>query len=292
MISSAHFAACLEREKLASLQQLAYGASHEINNPLANISTRAQTLLHAETNADRRRKLAAINRQAFRAHEMIADLMLFAKPPRLETQFVDVQTLLTRVVDELTQEADEARARMILEPAMKTFQIRPDPTQLAVTVKAICINAMEAMGTGGTVQLIVEEKEGDLVELMSAIPSRHRPRYTPPSVDHFYSSLEAGRGLGRALESLAHHQSARRRNLCGKPPWKRGDFPFASATRRPQWAKPLRVRRPCVLAVGRIRPSGLDVASRTMSPRIGRAAANFELSLGLQTRSRSSLELC
>ncbi len=195
-----HFAACLEREKLASLQQLAYGASHEINNPLANISTRAQTLLHSETNADRRRKLTAINRQAFRAHEMIADLMLFAKPPRLETQLVDVQALLTGVVDELTQEADEHGARMILEPAMKTFQIRADPTQLAVAVKAICINAMEAMGTGGTVQLIVEEEEGNLVEVIV--------RDTGPGIGHdtrrhlfdpFYSGREAGRGLGFGL---------------------------------------------------------------------------------------------
>src|SRR5687768_8259819 len=52
------FAAALEREKLAALKELAYGASHEINNPLANISTRAQALLRDETDPERRRKLA------------------------------------------------------------------------------------------------------------------------------------------------------------------------------------------------------------------------------------------
>jgi hypothetical protein len=39
------FQRTLEAEKLDSLKELAYGASHEINNPLANISARAQTLL-------------------------------------------------------------------------------------------------------------------------------------------------------------------------------------------------------------------------------------------------------
>ncbi|MEX0818839.1 MAG: histidine kinase dimerization/phospho-acceptor domain-containing protein, partial [Pirellulaceae bacterium] len=68
----------LVREKLASMRELAYGASHEINNPLANISSRAQTLLDDESDPQRRRKLATINSQAFRAHEMIADMMLFA----------------------------------------------------------------------------------------------------------------------------------------------------------------------------------------------------------------------
>ena len=66
----------LEREKLEALKELAYGASHEINNPLANIAARAQTLLDDEIDPERRRKLLAIHRQALRAHEMIADLML------------------------------------------------------------------------------------------------------------------------------------------------------------------------------------------------------------------------
>ena len=48
----------LEQEKLLSMKQLAYGASHEINNPLANIATRAQTLMADEPDPERRRTLA------------------------------------------------------------------------------------------------------------------------------------------------------------------------------------------------------------------------------------------
>ncbi|PQO47752.1 histidine kinase dimerization/phospho-acceptor domain-containing protein, partial [Blastopirellula marina] len=68
-------------DKLASLKRLAYGASHEINNPLANIASRAQALLVDENDPDRRHELATIYAQAMRGHEMIADLMLFARPP-------------------------------------------------------------------------------------------------------------------------------------------------------------------------------------------------------------------
>ena len=77
------FAVAVEAAKLQALYNFAYGLSHEINNPLANITTRAQTLLVDEKDPDRRRKLATIVQQAFRAHEMIADLMLFARPPTL-----------------------------------------------------------------------------------------------------------------------------------------------------------------------------------------------------------------
>ncbi len=63
----ADFRDAVEQEKLAALKEFAYGAGHEINNPLANISARAQTLLKDEQDPERRQKLAAINSQAFRA---------------------------------------------------------------------------------------------------------------------------------------------------------------------------------------------------------------------------------
>src|SRR5215475_2776470 len=103
----ASFEARLEREKHESLKELAYGASHEINNPLANIAARAQTLLEDEHDPERRRKLVAIHRQAMRAHEMIADLMLFARPPQLNIAEFDLGQLVRRVVDEAREIAAE-----------------------------------------------------------------------------------------------------------------------------------------------------------------------------------------
>src|SRR3990172_2542087 len=97
---AAEFEQRLEREKLAALVEFAYGAAHEINNPLAHIAARAQTLLEDEPDPERRRKLAAIRRQAIRAHEMIADLMLFARPPKLALGPADLRQIVRQVVDE------------------------------------------------------------------------------------------------------------------------------------------------------------------------------------------------
>src|SRR5215212_7463577 len=92
----------LERAKLDALKELAYGASHEINNPLANISARAQTLLDDEQDPQRRQKLIAIRRQAMRAHEMISDLMLFARPPKLQPISVSLPELIRKVISSLS----------------------------------------------------------------------------------------------------------------------------------------------------------------------------------------------
>ena len=59
----ANFAERLETEKLEALAEFAAGAGHEINNPLAVISGRAQLFLRHERDPERRRELAVINTQ-------------------------------------------------------------------------------------------------------------------------------------------------------------------------------------------------------------------------------------
>ena len=209
-----HFERTLEKEKLDSLKELAYGAGHEINNPLANISARAQTLLDGEHDPARRRLLAAINTQAFRAYEMIADMMLFARPPQPQTAEVDLVALVRSVVDELTTRAGAQHTELVVDASTcgQVLSARIDKTQIAVALRALCANALEALGEGGEVRVAVDT------------PARHQPAPAnssvpgetvqiavtdngpgiPPEVrrhifDPFYSGREAGRGLGFGL---------------------------------------------------------------------------------------------
>ncbi|MEZ6120174.1 MAG: histidine kinase dimerization/phospho-acceptor domain-containing protein [Pirellulaceae bacterium] len=63
--SEQRFRQDLEEAKLESVRELAYGASHEINNPLTNISTRAQSLLLKRQTQSKRQHLATIVSQAY-----------------------------------------------------------------------------------------------------------------------------------------------------------------------------------------------------------------------------------
>ena len=206
------FARTLEAEKLESLKELAYGAGHEINNPLANISTRAQTLLHEERDPERRRKLAAINTQAFRAHEMIADMMLFARPPRPKFEQVDLSELLVRLVQELTPRAHDQNTQLTFAAPDAPVVVSADRTQIAVTVRALCTNALEALVTGGQVELALCSRPAARAlpaqaslsdEAVQIAVSDNGPGISPEARRHifdpFYSGREAGRGLGFGL---------------------------------------------------------------------------------------------
>jgi signal transduction histidine kinase len=193
----------LERQKLDALKELAYGASHEINNPLANIAARAQTLLRDETHPERRRALEAIHQQAIRAHEMIADLMLFARPPALVMGEVELRQLVHDVVESVAIESQDRQIGFTITTPDEPLVIQADGEQLTVAIKAVCVNAIEAIGREGNVSITVcSEKHGgkvhaviDIADTGPGISSEIREHIFDP----FFSGREAGRGLGFGL---------------------------------------------------------------------------------------------
>jgi signal transduction histidine kinase len=199
----AEFDGRLEHEKLESLKELAYGASHEINNPLANIAARAQTLLRDETDAGRQRKLTAIHRQAMRAHEMIADLMLFARPPKLERAACDLGQLAEQVVGEQHELAAERQVELRCNMGGEPVRLEVDATQLAVAMGALVTNALEAVGDGGHVDVRVRRHESSGQAWAEVVVEDDGPGISEEvrrhMFDPFYSGREAGRGLGFGL---------------------------------------------------------------------------------------------
>ncbi|MCA9165945.1 MAG: HAMP domain-containing histidine kinase, partial [Planctomycetales bacterium] len=153
------FERALLTERLESLRELAYGASHEINNPLANISSRAQTLLRDETDPDRRKKLATINSQAFRAHEMIADMMLFAKPPDLDRRQTNLCVLVARVLEEISDRANQQGTALMVTGTNEDCWLNADPTHLSVALTALCRNSLEAISAGGQISISLVDRE-------------------------------------------------------------------------------------------------------------------------------------
>jgi signal transduction histidine kinase len=196
------FEARLQQAKLEALKELAYGASHEINNPLANISARAQALLRDERDPERRRALGAINQQALRAHEMISDLMLFARPPRLELQAVDIRSLVERVVAQIRPDCQRRRINIRIATEAPVDSIRGDAVQLEVALKALLTNSVEAIGEQGVIEVRVEAAEAPPRLLWLSVKD-DGPGIQPNAREHlfdpFFSGREAGRGLGFGL---------------------------------------------------------------------------------------------
>ena len=229
----------LEDEKLASLAEFAAGAGHEINNPIAVICGRAQLLLQGEEHPQRRRDLAVIHSQAMRVHEMIADLMLFARPPKPDMRPIDVAVLVDDLLEEMGPLFQRREIEFCRWGHARPLPVLADGTQLLVALRAICDNALQWCRPGDRVAISARfahfhQEESDHGRHEDRLPENIVPEIykatgdeplrdganepqgavriaicdTGPGLDEevrrhlfdpFYSGRQAGRGLGMGL---------------------------------------------------------------------------------------------
>jgi signal transduction histidine kinase len=108
--------------------------------------------------------------------------------------------LLSRIAGELQGEADAVGVQIVVHSQPDPVQISADPVQLAVVIRALCTNAIQAMVKGGQIELRVGRLPTGGAEITVAdngpgIPADIRPKVFDP----FFSGREAGRGLGFGL---------------------------------------------------------------------------------------------
>jgi signal transduction histidine kinase len=206
-------------QKLSALAEFAAGAGHEINNPLAVISGQAQYLLghlRAETRLPPRepgqegdpappsaawdRALQAIISQTRRIHQLLADLMQFARPPRPQKRTVDVGTLLREAAVSLQDLAAQRQVRLSVAELTGPLVLEVDYQQVSTALTCLLRNAIEAAPADGWAQVHLETPAPDLVDLViedngSGPPPAQREHLFDP----FYSGRSAGRGRGLGL---------------------------------------------------------------------------------------------
>jgi two-component system, NtrC family, sensor kinase len=190
----------LKEQKLRALAELAAGAGHEINNPLAVISGQAQYLLLSEQEPARSKALQTIVGQTQRIHQTLTQLMQFARPPAPQKQHLDVGGLVSDVAISLQGLADERQVRLGCEQPPAALTLLVDPGQIRVAVSALLKNAIEAAPAGGWASLRVE---CELRRGVSVIVEDSGPGPTALDREHlfdpFYSGRRAGRGRGLGL---------------------------------------------------------------------------------------------
>ncbi len=189
----------VQSEKLAALGQLSATIAHEVRNPLAVIRSAAQSLGEnvGAGDADGRRACQFIIAEIDRLTGVVASLLAFARPLRLEPRPVAVDELFDGALLLAGPDLTRQHVRVDRPPAAAApLRVRADVDLVRQVLVGLLVNAIEAAGADGEISLDART-EGDSVEIAVAdsgpgVPAELRTRIFEP----FFTTRARGTGLG------------------------------------------------------------------------------------------------
>ncbi len=190
----------MQAEKLSSIGLLAAGIAHEVNTPIAGISSYTQMLLEEMPESDRRKPiLEKIEKQTFRAAEIVNGLLNFSRLSGSEFNAVDINRLIDDSLGLLNHQLEinhikvESRLEDSLPPV---YGNRGKLQQVFVN---LFLNARDAMPSGGdlTVETAINESMiiVDISDTGMGISEENLKRIFDP----FFTTKVLGKGTGLGL---------------------------------------------------------------------------------------------
>ena len=193
----------VQKEKLASLGQLAAGVAHEINNPLGSVLLYADILCRETPpdNVQQRDDLAMIIKEATRCKTIVTDLLNFSRQNEVLAQKTDIKALLQELAEDLGRKELYAQIKLTLELEPALPLIEADALQLRQAFVNLMNNAAEAMPNGG--ELMVRAREGPTADMVTVevqdtgagISEENMKKLFTP----FFTTKPIGKGTGLGL---------------------------------------------------------------------------------------------
>jgi PAS domain S-box-containing protein len=197
-----------QADKLSSIGLLAAGVAHEINTPLAVISSYAQMLakqLRGDPRADERLGpvLDKITQQSFRAAEIANGLLNFSRTSTTEFRATDLNQVIRDTLSLLEHQFKTAQILLDLDLAGELPPIHGNPGKLQQVFLNLLLNAKEAMPGGGRLR-VATLLNGHVEAVISDSGSGIAPEHLKRIYDPFFTTKNIpgdrrGTGLGLAV---------------------------------------------------------------------------------------------
>jgi len=190
----------LTAQKMESLGSLAGGVAHDMNNVLSAILGVAELHLYNQPERTPLAKgLQTIHQACMRGRSLVQGLLRLARRGVEEQTDVD----LNQLVQEEAALLDRTTLRRValameLEPGLPL--VRGDAAALSHALLNLCVNAVDAMPTGGKLTLRTRSEGGGgvLLEVVDT-GSGMAPEVLERAIDPFFTTKSHGTGLGLAL---------------------------------------------------------------------------------------------
>ena len=198
-----------QADKLSSIGLLAAGVAHEINTPLAVISSYAQMLSkQLKGDAHLGPVLDKITQQSFRAAEIANGLLNFSRTSTTEFRDTDLNQVIHDTLSLLEHQFKTAKIAVDLNLAEDLPLIHGNPGKLQQVFLNLLLNAKEAMPEGGSLRVatFANENDNSVAALVADSGAGIAPEHMKRIYDPFFTTKTApmpgkrrGTGLGLSV---------------------------------------------------------------------------------------------
>ncbi|HUY82150.1 MAG TPA: ATP-binding protein [Acidobacteriaceae bacterium] len=195
-----------QAEKLSSIGLLAAGVAHEVNTPLAVISSYTQMLSKQLRSDDRLSPmLEKITQQTFRASEIVNNLLNFSRTGTSEFRETDLNTIIRDTLALIEHQFKTSNVTLNTSLLPNLPPILGNSGKLQQVFLNLFLNAKDAMSGGGTLH-VTTEVNGHVSVAISDTGSGISPEHLQRIYDPFFTTKSApkegqrrGTGLGLAV---------------------------------------------------------------------------------------------
>jgi two-component system, cell cycle sensor histidine kinase and response regulator CckA len=205
----------LRTQRLESIGVLTGGIAHDFNNLLTPILMATKLLKEERPDEERRHLLETLQASAERAAELVRKLLAFAGGGSGERTMVNIE----RVVNEIKEIVEHSFPKGIAVRSDIAAELPPvlgDPTQLSQVLMNFCVNARDAMPSGGTLSISADKAILDELYVRTHPDARvgtfvrlavedtgcgMSPEIVDRAFDPFFTTKSQGKGTGLGLST-------------------------------------------------------------------------------------------
>lgn len=205
----------LRAQRLESIGTLAGGIAHDLNNILAPIMMSVEMMRLNDLDPESKRWLEMIRENTERGADLVKQVLTFARGmsgERISVQIKHLTKDLIRVLQETLPKSISVKYDIETE----LWPVLADPTQIHQVLMNICINARDAMPSGGTLKIVarnvaidenyarmnIEATPGNYVMITVTDTGTGMPPDVSERIfDPFFTTKEVGKGTGLGLST-------------------------------------------------------------------------------------------
>jgi signal transduction histidine kinase len=211
----------LQSERMSLVGRFAHSIVHDLKTPLTVIGMSAEAACHDKTSPrDRRAAAARIKQQLERVTGLVNDILEYTRGGQSEQTFeeVDYSNFILGLVNELQSELQFRSVRIEYGNPPPAIKMLIAPKRLARVLYNLIGNAVDAMPTGGTIQLRFSVSAEEVVtEVRDSGPG-----IAPEVIDRIFEAFvtfgkKTGTGLGLSICRRIVEEHGGRLTACNHP---------------------------------------------------------------------------